>query len=105
MTARERLPDRRQHEVIAFRLGGFDYTAGVGRFDDGRLGEVFLSATKSGTMLGALVHDAAILASLALQAGIAPEVIQHALGRDHDGGAATAIGAAVDLILEGEDRG
>ena len=98
MTARERLPDRRQHEVIAFRHGGFDYWAGVGRFDDGRLGEIFLTTAKSGTFIDALAHDSAILTSLCLQAGISPETIRHALGREHDGGPATAIGAVLDLL-------
>ncbi len=99
MSARERLPNRRGHEVIDFQHGGFDYTAGIGRFDDGRLGEVFLSAAKSGTLVSAWAHDAAIVASLALQAGVELTTIQRALGREHGGGAATPLGAVLDLIL------
>ena len=98
MTARERLPNRRGHEVVAFAHGGFTYTAGTGRFADGRIAEVFLTAGKAGTLIEAWAHDSAILLSLCLQAGIAPEVVQHALGREHDGGPATAIGAVLDLV-------
>ena len=32
---RHRLPNRRRHEVIEFDHGGFRYTAGLGRFDEG----------------------------------------------------------------------
>ena len=46
---RQRLPNRRCHEVIQFEHGGFTYIAGIGRFDDGRLAEVFLTAAKTGT--------------------------------------------------------
>ena len=102
MTARERLPDRRPHEVIAVRHGGFDYRAGVGRFDDGRLGEIFLTAAKTGTLIDGWAHDAAIVVSIALQHGAAPETIRHALGREHDGGPATAIGLVLDILANEE---
>jgi hypothetical protein len=94
MTTRERLPDRRPHEVIAVRHG---------RFDDGRLGEIFLTAAKTGTLIDSWAHGAAIVVSIALQHGAAPETIRHALGREHDGGPATAIGAVLD-ILAGESK-
>lgn len=104
MTARHRLPERRQHEGLSFRHGGFDFTAGVGRFDDGRLAELFLTGSKSGTAIDAWTHDAAIVASLALQHGVAPETIRHAVGRENDGTAATALGALLDLLGEEASR-
>ena len=48
---RERLLNRRLHEVVQFEHGGFPYVAGIGRFDDGRLAEVFLNADKVGTAI------------------------------------------------------
>jgi ribonucleoside-diphosphate reductase alpha chain len=48
-TARKRLPDRREHELIDLEHGGFLYTAGIGRFEDGRLVEIFFNVSKSGT--------------------------------------------------------
>lgn len=102
--SRERLPNRRRHELLTFRHGGFDFTAGIGRFDDGRLGELFLTAaTKSGTLVSAWAHDAAIVASLALQAGVPPETIRHAVGREHDGTAATPLGAVLDIVVGGAE--
>jgi ribonucleoside-diphosphate reductase alpha chain len=100
MMARERLPNRRGHEGLFFSHGGFDYTAGIGRFDDGRLAEIFLTGSKSGTTIDAWAHDAAIVASLALQHGVAPETIRHAIGREHGGGAATPLGALLDLLAD-----
>jgi len=63
---RERLPDRRSHELVDFEHGGFRYTAGVGRFSDGRLAEVFLNAAKVGTHIETTAKDSAIVASIAL---------------------------------------
>jgi hypothetical protein len=79
---RQRLPDRRGAELIEFEHGGRRWTATVGRFEDGRLAEVFLHAPKDSPLL-ALAQDAAIIASIALQHGAPASVICHALdGRD-----------------------
>ena len=43
---RDRLPNRRGHELLSFEHGGFRYTAGIGRFADGRLAELFLDCSK-----------------------------------------------------------
>jgi hypothetical protein len=37
---RERLPNRRGHELLDFEHVGIRYTAGVSRFSDGRLAEI-----------------------------------------------------------------
>jgi hypothetical protein len=60
MTARQRLPNWRGHEVVAFEHGGIRYVAGIGRFGDGRLAEVFLNGTKCGTDLDTAAKDPAI---------------------------------------------
>jgi hypothetical protein len=44
---RERLLNRRLHEVVQFEHGGFTYVAGIGRFHDGGLAELFLTAAKT----------------------------------------------------------
>ena len=82
MAERERLPDRREAEMIDFEFGGRRWTAGVSRFPDGRVGEIFLHAGKDSALLS-LAQDAAIIASIALQFGAPADVIAHALaGRD-----------------------
>ena len=46
---RELLPQRRPSEPFTFEHAGFDYRGTIGFYPDGRIGEVFLSAAKSGT--------------------------------------------------------
>jgi hypothetical protein len=96
--ARERLPNRRAHELLDFEHGGFRYIGGIGRFDDGRVAEVFLNVAKSGTAIENHARDAAITASLALQYGTPVNVIRHALTRNGDGSASGALGTLLDLL-------
>ena len=49
MTARERLPNRRACETFEITAGGLNYRATVGRLDDGRVAEIFLSNHKVGS--------------------------------------------------------
>ena len=70
----------------------------VGYFPDGRVGEIFLNADRSDSLLDVLASDAAIAVSLALQHGAPLDEIRHALKRDARGSAAGPIGAALDLI-------
>jgi hypothetical protein len=87
---RNHLPDRRGADVITFEHEGRLWTASFGRFDDGRLAEIFLDAPKESPLADA-ARESAILASLALQHGCSAEIILHAL----DGRDAGPIGAAL----------
>jgi hypothetical protein len=98
MTARERLPNRRACESFEFRHNGFAFTASAGFFEDGLLGELFLSSHKPGSPIEAIARDAAVTVSIALQFGADLETIRAALTRDHDGGPATLLGAALDAL-------
>ncbi len=98
MTGRERLPNRRSHELLQFEHGGFHYVAGFGRFADGRLAEIFLSSSKVGTEVEGWARDSAIVASLALQAGIPAETLRHALSRDQLGKASSPLAVLLDLV-------
>ena len=78
---RQRLPNRRSHWLYRFESGGQLYTGGIGRFDDGRIAEIFINGSKVGTAAETNAQDAAIVASLALQHGCPIETIRHALTR------------------------
>src|ERR1700682_3722235 len=78
---RQRLRNRRQHWLYRFESGGQMYTGGIGRFDDGRIAEIFINGSKAGSTAEANAQDAAIIASLALQHGCPIETIRHALIR------------------------
>jgi hypothetical protein len=96
---RERLPNRRPAETIAFERDGSQYQMTVGYFPDDRPGEIFLNADRGESLLDVMASDAAILASLALQHGVSLDTIRHALKRDARGEAASPIGLALDKIL------
>jgi hypothetical protein len=98
--ARERLPNRRQCESFEFSHVGLAFTLCAGSYPDGRIAEIFLSSHKPGSPIEAIARDAAVTVSIALQFGADLETIRAALTRDHDGGPATAIGAALDKLAE-----
>ena len=104
MTARARLPNRRRAETFELEVGGLRYTATVGRFPDGSLGELFLSNHKSNSAADTNARDAAIVFSIAIQSGADIEVIRNALCRDANGCASGPLAAALDRIVEGETR-
>jgi ribonucleoside-diphosphate reductase alpha chain len=96
--SRHRLPNRRGHELLSFEHGGIHYTAGIGRFEDGRLAEIFLSAAKHGTAVDTNARDAAVAASLLLQHGCSAETLSRALTRNADGSAGGPLARALDLL-------
>ncbi|MCK1447239.1 hypothetical protein IVB34_40140 [Bradyrhizobium sp. 2] len=92
MTAnRTHLPNRRPHWLYRFECDGQSYTGGIGRFEDGRIAEVFINGAKVGSSAESNAQDAAILASLALQHGCPVETIRHALARSGDSAGPVAI--------------
>jgi hypothetical protein len=77
---RKRLPSRRGNVSFGFEFEGFTYRATAGHFEDGTLAEIFLDVPgKLGTPLQSNADTAAVLASLLLQHGVAPETIQHSI--------------------------
>jgi ribonucleoside-diphosphate reductase alpha chain len=79
---------------------GMRFTAGVGRYPDGRIAEVFCDNHKCGSSIGTLVRDSAILLSFALQHGADLEAIRRALCRDSSGRALGPLGEILDLITD-----
>jgi hypothetical protein len=106
-TVRRCLPNRRQHELIDFEYEGHRYTGGIGRFPDGRLGELFVNTSgRAEGMIEVLARDSAVLASLALQHGVDLAALRHAILRDPHGEASGPIGRLLDLVSEPDaDKG
>jgi hypothetical protein len=102
MTARRRLPHRRLAETFSFEVAGLKYTATVGRFPDGSVGEIFLQNHKPGSQSDFNARDSAIAASLALQHGTPLETIRGAILRDSQGRPSTPLGVALDKIAEAQ---
>ena len=97
---RQRLPNRRGHELLTFEHDGIKYTAGVGRFPDGGLAEIFLATAKHGSALDVIARDAAVAASLLLQHGCSVETLRQALTRNSDGSGSGPLARALDLLVE-----
>jgi len=96
---RQRLPNRRAHELRDLDFAGKRFVVGFGRYDDGRLAEIFVDTAKPGaTDLDHVARDAAVCASLGLQSGVDLETLRAAISRDAHGSPAGLLGAALDLI-------
>jgi hypothetical protein len=98
MSSRERLPNRRRCETVDLDYAGHRFTLTTGYYRDGRIAEIFISSSKPGSAVEAVARDGAIVTSIALQFGSSLETIRVALTKDHDGRAATLLGAALDCL-------
>jgi hypothetical protein len=101
---RTRLPNRRYAETADLAIGGMTMAATIGFDRAGNAAEIFLSGGKNGSGLAAILHDAAVLISVALQHGIPAEALARSIARipeSFDAPAtvpASPIGAALDLL-------
>jgi hypothetical protein len=105
---RNRLPNRRRAETQALAMGGMILTATIGFAPDGRPQELFLSGAKDGSGLAAILEDASVVISVALQQGIRAAALAKSIARipeSLEGPAlkpASPIGAALDLLVDFE---
>jgi hypothetical protein len=77
-SSRNRLPDRRPAESFELEVEGLRYTATLGRFPDGSVGELFLNNHKCNSSADTAARDGAIVVSIALQHGADLETIRRA---------------------------
>lgn len=73
--ARRKLPAMRKGYTRSFGIGGHKVYLRTGEYEDGQLGEVFLSLKKEGGTLGALLSALSISVSMNLQYGVPLETI------------------------------
>lgn len=107
-TNRHRLPNRRPSATRALEWHGREVIVTVG-FDPAtrQPREVFASGPKEGSDMLAIIADACVVISLALQHGAAPQALAKSLGRvpawqnGEEGEApASVIGAILEVISE-----
>ncbi len=119
--SRARLPNRRPALTQDIEVGGHRFTATIG-FDPatGRPKEVFLSGAKDGTDLAAILDDASVILSVALQHDILASAMTRSVARlpteplalpyldqpddSREKRPATVIGAALDLLQGFEEN-
>jgi hypothetical protein len=95
---RRTLPQRRAAKTFNMRFWNQPFTVTVGFYADGKPGEVFIEGCKTGNDVESIARDAGVLLSLALQHGISPETIRHAVTRGASEEPASILGAIVDSI-------
>ena len=102
---RESLPNRRRAVTFDIETGAGAYSVGIGLYDDDRLGEVFISGSKTGSDMDGLLADVGVLLSRSLQHGDSVEALARGMSRLGDGTTpASVIGAVLDelsLLKEG----
>jgi ribonucleoside-diphosphate reductase alpha chain len=112
MPDRRRLPNRRNAVTEALVIGNVSIVAKIGFDAAGRPAEIFLSGAKDGSGMAAILDDASVVISIALQHGIPAAALAKSIARlpeTVDGPAikpASPIGTALDLIAahEAADR-
>ncbi len=97
---REPLPNRRHADTFDFQHAGLRFTASIGRYPDGRIGEVFLNCSKLGTAADSSARDAAIAISIAIQYGVPLATLRHAMTRNSDATASSPIGRLLDILAK-----
>jgi ribonucleoside-diphosphate reductase alpha chain len=85
--------------VFPFAFGGIRFTAGIGRFEDGRIAEIYIDSNKAGSAVEASARAAAIIASIALQHGVPLQTLHHALQLDERGQATSPIGVILAMLM------
>lgn len=110
---RRRLPNRRPAETRNVAINGMCLTATIGFDTAGHPAEVFLSGAKDGSTMAAILDDASVVISVALQHGIPAAALAKSVSRlpvtalappyrrnrQNSAAAASMIGAALDLIV------
>jgi hypothetical protein len=97
---RQRLPDRRGHELPNVKHDGIRYTAGVGGFADGGVGEIFLNTAKRGTALDVNARAAAVPASPLVHYRCPVDTLRPAVTAKSDGSGSGPLTCALDLLVE-----
>src|SRR4029077_10767551 len=69
-TQREKMPVERDSVTHKFSVGGHEGYITVGKYDDGRVGEVFIKMSKEGSTLSGIMDGLALTMSLGLQYGV-----------------------------------
>lgn len=100
--ARKHLPQRRYSEQFSLRHWNMEYDIGVGRYDEGPIGELFINCGKSGDQAETLAKDSAVILSISLQYGVPIEAFAKAIQRDADGKPTGPIGAILDRLASEE---
>jgi hypothetical protein len=99
---RRKLKERRPTDTVDYvHNHKFTFKVSFGRFESGGgLAEVFVNPVKTGTELDAIMHDASIAISRALQHGDTLDDLRAGMKRNGAGEASSPIGGILDHIAK-----
>lgn len=95
---RDLLPQRRAGEGFDFEFEGQSFVATVGRYPDGRIGEIFVNGQKLDTALDIYARDLGMAISIALQYGATVDGLAKTMTRDAAGKPQGLGGYVLDLV-------
>lgn len=102
---RMRLPNRRYSEQIEFMHQGLRCLASVGRYQDGKIGEVFLRVgEKHDSAADIAARDMTIAASIGLQYGVDINSLRNSLSRDSAGNPMSPLCTLLDKLAAEADE-
>ena len=110
MTARQTFENCRRSEVIRVEAQNVSWLVSFSRFDDGSIGELFISVdgqggARVGSPAEALARDLAVVVSFALQYGAPINAIASALTVGHDGEPMGLLGVIFEAISKDPQDG
>ena len=97
---RKKLPTRRASTNEDFIHNGMEYTMTIGEYEDGKPGEVFVSAKKCDTAVDHIAKDCSVILSHSLQHGIDMNLIAKSMMADENQEPASVAGVAVRKLVE-----
>lgn len=100
---RKSLPNRRESFTIKLVTDGVTghITVSPPR-EVGPAQEVFIAGAQAGSQIDHILHDVAVIISIALQHGIEPTELAKSVTRTNQNNAHSIVGAVVDLINRGQ---
>lgn len=106
MTTRRSLPNRRKNNTFSINVPGYNAAVQVtvGYFEDDSPAEVFVSGAKAGTGVDAILRDAAVILSIAMQYGVPLATLRHAVTRERDERASSVMGVLIDRLVAEQER-
>jgi len=96
---REYLPNRRESYTMKLTADGVTAHVSISPpHDVGAPKEVFISGPRPGSQMDHVLHDVAVIISVALQYGIEPAALAKSITRTPQGNAHSIVGAVIDLL-------
>ena len=97
---RTKLPSRRNSITEDFVHNGMEYIMTIGEHENGKPGEVFVTAKKCDTAIDHIAKDCSVILSHSLQHGIDMKLLAKSMMTDENLEPASVAGVAIKRLVE-----